>query len=296
MLLTACSVGTAQAQVIDQTRFFAPDGWEFGNALASSGNTLVVGDAYWNANPSRTTLGNAYVFTLTNEQWAEQAELMARDGKAYDLFGSSVATTGSLAVIGAPDHAKTGAVYVFMQSKGIWGQTQEITPADGEPGDEFGCAVAMTSTTLAIGACHKGGFAGTVYLYSRSGNLWRLQAELPAPNVTAGSHNLFGYSVALSGSGLLVGAPGQNAATGAAYVYANSGGKWTQQTELTPTGSTGPHSSDGPSPSTATSPPSERPISPPSISSSPARVDGRRHKFLTPSRVPRLPALEPLSP
>src|SRR5579862_5470949 len=166
--LFACWAGGARAQVIDQTRFFAADGWEFGNALASSGTTLLVGDEFWNVNPSRTTLGNAYVFTLTNGRWAEQAELTASDGKAYDLFGSSVAVNGNLAVVGAPDHNKTGAVYLYTQSGGKWTQTQEIMPADGKSGDTCGCSLAMTATTLAVGACRKGGFAGAVYLYALS--------------------------------------------------------------------------------------------------------------------------------
>jgi hypothetical protein len=241
VLLFAClATGATWGQVVDQARVFPADGWEFGNALASAGNTLVVGDAFWNANPSRTTLGCAYVYTLARGQWAQQAELRARDGKAFDLFGTSVATTGSVMAVGAPDHGQTGAVYLFLQSGGIWGQVQEIKPADGKPGDEFGCAVAMTSTTLAIGACHKAGFAGTVYLYALYGNTWKLQAELPAPAAAATGHSLFGYAVALSGSNLLVGAPGQNASAGAAYVYVFKNGQWTQQAQLGVAGAIGP--------------------------------------------------------
>jgi hypothetical protein len=39
--------------------------------------------------------------------------------------------------------------------------------------------------------------------------------------------------VALSGSTAVVGAPGNNSFTGAAYVFARSGAAWSQQAELT---------------------------------------------------------------
>jgi hypothetical protein len=55
-----------------------------------------------------------------------------------------------------------------------------------------------------------------------------LTASRGAPN------DAFGYSVALSalGSTALVGAPGRNSSTGAAYVFILRGGTWSRTTEL----------------------------------------------------------------
>jgi hypothetical protein len=41
------------------------------------------------------------VFVETGGTWSQQAELTASDGAAYDNFGSSVAVSGSTAVVGA---------------------------------------------------------------------------------------------------------------------------------------------------------------------------------------------------
>ena len=57
------------------------------------------------------------------------------------------------------------------------------------------------------------------------------QAKLTAAD--GGSGDLFGSSVAIYGSTVLVGAPGANSFTGAAYVFARSGTAWSQQAKLT---------------------------------------------------------------
>jgi hypothetical protein len=64
---------------------------------------------------------------------------------------------------------------------------------------------------------------------------WVQQAELTASDGAADSE--FGYSVGLSGTTLVVGAPydevGSNIEQGAAYVFVQSAGTWTQQAKLT---------------------------------------------------------------
>jgi hypothetical protein len=48
----------------------------------------------------------------------------------------------------------------------------------------------------------------------------------------AGSVDWFGYSVAISGSTAVVGAPEKDSYTGTAYVFKDTGGTWAQQAEL----------------------------------------------------------------
>jgi hypothetical protein len=61
---------------------------------------------------------------------------------------------------------------------------------------------------------------------------WFLQASLTAPQGASGDY--FSSSVAVSGDTAVVGAWGENNATGAAYVYTRSGSVWTQVAKLTP--------------------------------------------------------------
>jgi len=75
---------------------------------------------------------------------------------------------------------------------------------------------------------------GDVYIYSRSGSTWTQQAKLTASDAASGDS--FGYSVALSGTTALIGAPNTTVAgdygVGAVYVFTGSGASWTEQTEI----------------------------------------------------------------
>jgi len=87
-------------------------------------------------------------------------------------------------------------------------------------------------------------FAGAAYVFVRSGTAWSQQAYLKASNT--GADDRFGYSVAVSGDTVVVGAPRECSSTtginstpnedaifaGAAYVFVRSGTAWSQQAYL----------------------------------------------------------------
>ena len=64
---------------------------------------------------------------------------------------------------------------------------------------------------------------------------WIQQAKLTAPD--GATHHFFGWTVAVSGSTVVIGSPGPGFTTetyaGAVYVFVKSGGTWSQQAELT---------------------------------------------------------------
>jgi hypothetical protein len=77
---------------------------------------------------------------------------------------------------------------------------------------------------------------GAAYVFVESGGTWSQQAELTASDGAA--YDYFGWSVAVDGSTVVVGAichPGSasSCGQGAAYVFVESGGTWSQQAELT---------------------------------------------------------------
>jgi FG-GAP repeat len=104
--------------------------------------------------------------------------------------------------------------------------------AHATPGD-FGWSVALDGSTAVVGAPFKNSDTGAAYVFVRSGTAWSQQAKLTASDATSGGQ--FGFSVALDGSTAVVGAPGKNSKTGAAYVFARSGTAWSQQAKLTAT-------------------------------------------------------------
>ena len=175
---------------------------------------------------------------------AQEAQLTAADGAANNYFGDSVAISGDTAVVGAPYHvvganANQGSAYVFVRSGGIWSQQQQLTAVDGAAGDRFGYSVAISGDTVVVGAAYDNvganGNQGSAYVFVRSGTSWSQQAQLTAAD--GATSDIFGWSVAISGNTVAVGAPGNdvgaNADQGSAYVFVRSGAIWSQQQQLT---------------------------------------------------------------
>jgi hypothetical protein len=217
------TIWTQQAKLTASDRA-AGDG--FGASVAISGSTAVVGATY------HSHAGAVYVFLRSGATWTQQAELTASDGVANDNFGLSVGISGSTAVVGARfKNSNTGAAYVFVRSGATWAQRAELTASDGAANDYFGISVAISGTTLVVGAYGKTSFTGSAYIFTGSGATWTQQAKLIASDGAANDD--FGISVAISGSIAVVGSPGKTASTGAAYVFGRSGTAWSQLAKLT---------------------------------------------------------------
>jgi MYXO-CTERM domain-containing protein len=201
--------------------------------VREGGVALVIEDA-----------GASYPLRVDPVVWTQQAELTAGDGAAGDQFGYSVSVSGGTAIVGAHTryvgaNARQGAAYIFVKSGATWTQQAELTASDGAASDRFGNSVSVSGGTAIVGALdHTVGAnaqQGAAYIFVQSGGTWTQQAELTASDGAAGDE--FGYSVSVSGGTAVVGAfnhtVGANAQQGAAYVFVQSGGTWTQQAELT---------------------------------------------------------------
>ena len=137
----------------------------------------------------------------------------------------------------------TAATYPITVDPVIWSEQATLTVDDVDPIDQFGASVALSGDTAVIGSPFRNtgtGFndlaAGEVYVFFRSGGAWSLQQALIAAD---GLRNaLFGYSVAVAGDTLVIGAPGHNNFTGKAYVYVRSGSNWSLQQSLVNLGGT----------------------------------------------------------
>src|SRR5689334_18500109 len=81
------------------------------------------------------------------------------------------------------------------------------------------CALLVAALVIASGA------PGV-----RAAGVFRHEAPLFASD--AATNDLFGYSMAISGDTLLVGAENDDSTTGAVYVYVRSGTTWTLQQKL----------------------------------------------------------------
>jgi hypothetical protein len=165
------------------------------------------------------------------------AEVLASDSWVGADFGWSVAVSGSTAVVGAPyadtpAAAYTGAAYVFSKVDGTWTQEAELVASDAATGDNFGWSVAISGTTVVVGAPDHYYGIGSAYVFTDTGGTWTQEAELQAAGLEGTGGNKFGYSVVTSGSTAIIGADGYSGQMGAVFVFTDSGGTWSEQPML----------------------------------------------------------------
>jgi uncharacterized protein (TIGR03437 family) len=152
------------------------------------------------------------------------------------LGGDTLVVGASSDDIGA--NANQGSAYVFTRNGTAWTPQQKLTANDGGAEGAFGYAVALDQDTLVIGAA--GAVVGTnaaqgaAYVFTRSGTGWTQQQKLTASDGAASDQ--FGYSVALAGDTLALGAPtnklGALASQGSVYIFMRNGVRWTEQQQL----------------------------------------------------------------
>lgn len=204
----------------------------FGYDVAIDGDTIVVGDWGYDETNSRIFSGRAHVFFRTDDVWTLQATF---NGLSDSRFGTSVAINGDTIVIGASEEdeelstRELGAVYVFTRTGSAWTQQAKLLPEDGRSErDRFGGAVALHEDTIIVGVAWGGsGNTGSVYVFTRSGNVWTQQAKI------FNSENgvqFFGSEVAVHGDTVVVKA--RDNISSYAYVFTRVGDEWTEHSKL----------------------------------------------------------------
>ena len=191
--------------------------------------------------PRREALGAVRRWSVSDTNWTELADLHLGDGGDGHYFGMSVSLDGDRAVVGAPG-AMPPCVYVFRNVDTNW-----VREAKWEgrfrwpPTYGWGVAVALSGDTALVGDSdfdETDGVSHHAVVYVRVGTNWSVQAELASAE--AGTHDRFGWSVALDGDTALVGAPDMRHPTeghedwGGVRVFHRTGTNWTLQADLVP--------------------------------------------------------------
>jgi hypothetical protein len=226
-------------------------------ALSGSGDLALVG-----APSEDGGVGGAFMFTRSEDGWAEQGSMLtvpaaASEGEGCSsqagneeteegeevseesgeeahscYFGRSVALSGdgSTAVVGAPrEDGNAGAVWIYTRAGSTWSPPTELSSPEPGLNRHFGVSVAVSADgdTIAVG----GPFVrGRVWVFARSGSSW-----VPVGAAISGAgeegEGFFGHSIALSEDGhtLAVGAPCDDGKQGAVWIFTRAGGGWAQQ-------------------------------------------------------------------
>lgn len=205
-----------QQEAYIKAGYYGGGGIGFGNSVAISGDTIVVGAPCEDsdqqslsngtavaANTNRLDTGAAYIFRRNGITWVQEAFVKAPVASISDYFGRSVDIDRDTVVIGA-----------YREDS--------------------------NSTTIINGATadsnQSAGNAGAAYVIVRSGTTWSHQAYLKAPNAQNGDY--FGIHVSVSGDTIAVGADGESSAStsnmadnsavaaGAVYVFKRTSTNW----------------------------------------------------------------------
>ena len=250
-------------------------GDEFGYSVATSGNTVVVGSPFHEAN-SQVHAGAVYVFQMPAAGWAsatQTAELTdsALGGHVELGYSVAISSDGETIVAGAPAGSEVpgngvntqGTVDVFTATGG-WASTS--TPAArltvaGSPttesplGGELGWSVAISGNTIVAGAPYDATSPsfGEAYVFTMPPGGWvsgTQTAELSASDPSnPNGDEYFGWSVGVSGATIVVGAwhqaaPGGVNASGEAYVFTMPPGGWANATQTAKLTASHPGGSD----------------------------------------------------
>jgi hypothetical protein len=203
---------------------------EFGASVALGSDTLVIG---------ASGAGAAYVFTGSGATWAAAGSLTASNASNAGGFGASLALDGDALAVGAPYEASNatgvggnqgdtsapgaGAAYVFRRTQGTFVQEAYVKASNTRQDARFGSAVALSGSTLAVGAILESGGDvgingdqastttpddGAVYTFLRGTATWAQTAYVKPP-VNLSRPPSFGLSLALTGASLLVGEYGR---------------------------------------------------------------------------------------
>lgn len=141
----------------------------FGTSVAMHERTALIGSTSGSMHVMNG-IGAAHVFTDTGSTWTAGQRLTLPDGDQTSFFATSLALSGSTAVVGAMDSHidgdyQRGSAYIFSKSGGRWALKQRVIASDGVRYDHIAKAVAIDGDTALVGA-NLNGDDGAAYFYS----------------------------------------------------------------------------------------------------------------------------------
>lgn len=220
-------------------------GDSFGDAVALLGDTAVVG-ALLDDHVGGLNAGSIYIFQRTGTTWTQTAKLTADDAAANDNFGNTIAMHGDTIIVGAENDddpafgLNAGSAYVFFNTGGTWSQQAKLKATAGARDDHFGWEVALEGDTAAVTASDEND-RGAVYIFQRTGTNWDFLQRLESSDI--GTFDDFGFSIAMWGDRMVIGASGDDDActpasltcdSGAAYLFERVNGVWHETQKFRP--------------------------------------------------------------
>ena len=211
-----------------------------GGSVAVDGTTAVLG-------PSGE--GPACILTHSDGGWTQETTF----GNGEGIHGAP-AFDGDTALFVGPRDGDTDnrPVLAYVKTDGSWTKQATLLPGDLDADAGFGGSYDVDGDTIVVGAPEDPGrnerSQGAVYVYTRSGGSWSLDATLEDSRDITDTADGLGSDVAVDGDTILAGAPYAIyyafgfSNVGGALVFTRSDEEWTQETFLR---SANPNNEDG---------------------------------------------------
>ncbi len=232
LLAKAGALPDARYHTIPNPRPATEDLDYYGSAIVADSSYAIIGSPRAQAKGNVAEGGTVHVKIIGPASFYGQEFIHNPDHSGGGRFGSSLAISTHYILIGAPETTVSGtslagAAYLHAFT------APETTPApltnpNPEGFENFGTAVALSASFAIVsarGIQTAAAGSGIVHIYDRRGNgVSPYVVAFSIPNPTPASGEFFGASLALSGTRLIVGNPGDNEGRGSVYVYDLSAG------------------------------------------------------------------------
>lgn len=212
-----------------------------GDAVAVQGDWAVVGRPGDTSDGAQSGAVDVYRRTATEASleglpwaWSLVSTIRPMVPQPGARFGDALALDGSTLVIGGWRHGNNhGAAWVTELATDLSSDFRigtMLAPEDLQPGDYFGCDVAIDGDVIAVG-----GWGGDVSTPDdTAGKVWMFQLDEGvfehAQVLVAGGGGVpddrFGTALDLDGGTLAVGAPNRDQSSGVVYLYTKQNGEW----------------------------------------------------------------------
>jgi hypothetical protein len=201
---------------------------------------------------SSTTFNSTSNFTLTtagviaNQQGGKNVASDATTAPRLSV-SSAVSADGNTAIFGGyADNSHVGAAWVFTRTSGVWSQQgSKLTGAGSGTNSYFGMSVGISGdgNTAVVGGYYDTSGTGAAWFFSRTNGVWSAQGGKIVPSDILGvsGHAEFGSGAAMSldGNTAIIGGFYDNTGVGAAWIYKQTAGVWSESAKLIASDSTG---------------------------------------------------------
>ncbi len=179
------------------------------------------------ADTSKMSTAQTVTVNFKNNCYPEQVSAESLD--SFDQMGTAVAVDGGVAaVLASGDDGDTnqtqsiGAVYIYkLGGDGKWNRTQILRTDDTSIVSDRGAAndtpasIALKNGVLVVGSEFNNNYAGAAYVFKSTNGTFSLARKLSGQAASG----RFGRAVAVDGSQIAIGAPGESSGKGAVHIF-----------------------------------------------------------------------------